>query len=82
MDRGVVKEGAKHLRITTDLESPEALDRAVDTLIEQLQEIANRSTPKRKPIAGRIIEWWDEQVSKAVKEAQRAHRRYTAERSG
>ena len=82
MDRGVVKEDAKHLRITTDLGSPEALDRAVDTLIEQLQEIANRSTLKQKPITGRTIEWWDKGVSKAVKEARRACRRYAAERSG
>ena len=81
MDRGVVNKSARHLRITIDLGSPEALDRAVNSLIEQLQEIANRSTPKRKPITGCIIEWWDKQVSKVVAEARRARRRYTAERS-
>ena len=81
MDRGVVNESARHLRITIDLGSPEALDRAVDSLIEQLQEIANRSTPKRKPITGCTIEWWDKQVSKAVAEVRRACRRYAAERS-
>ena len=78
----MVKEGAKHLKTTIDLRSPEALDRAIDTLIEQLQEIVNRSISKRKPIAGCIIEWWDKYVSKAVKEVQRAYRRYTAERLG
>ena len=36
IDRGMVKEGARHLRITTNLGSPEALNRAIDTLIEQL----------------------------------------------
>ena len=80
MDRGVVNKSARYLRITIDLGSPEALDRAVDSLIEQLQEIANRSTPKRKPITGYTIEWWDKQVSKAVAEVRRACRRYAAER--
>ena len=81
MDRGVVNKSARYLRIIIDLGSLEALDRAVDSLIEQLQEIANRSILKRKPITGCIIEWWDKQVSKAVAEARRAYRRYTAERS-
>ena len=56
MDQGMVNKSARHLRITIDLGSPEALDRAVDSLIEQLQEIANRSTLKRKPIIGHTIE--------------------------
>ena len=32
----MVNESARYLRITIDLGSPEALDRAVDSLIEQL----------------------------------------------
>ena len=76
----MVNKSARHLRITIDLGSPEALDRAVDSLIEQLQEIANRSTLKRKPIIGHTIEWWDKQISKAVAEVWRACKRYAAER--
>ena len=57
MDRRIIKEGAKQLRITTGLSSLEALDRAVDNLIRQLQEIANKSIPRKRLTTGRSAVW-------------------------
>ena len=53
IDRGIIKEGAKQLRIIIGLSSLEALDRAVDDLIRQLQEIANKLIPRKRLTTGR-----------------------------
>ena len=81
MDREIVRAAAKELQITTSLNSPEALDRAVDALIEQLQGIANRSTPRKRTTIGRSVAWWNGAVDEAVHGARRARRRYAAEQS-
>ena len=54
MDHEIIKEGAKQLRITIGLSSLEALDRAVDNLIRQLQEIANKLIPRKRLTTGRL----------------------------
>ena len=68
MDGDIIKDGATRIKITENLDSPEALDRAVDGLIEQLRELADASTPRRRLGTGRSVPWWDEQVGAAVRE--------------
>ena len=66
MDRLRVKEGAARLRLTTDLSTPELLERAVDDLIQQLRELADEAAPRRKQGNGRSEPWWEATVVEAV----------------
>src|SRR5436190_13006668 len=81
MDRRRVKKEAACLRLTTNLSTPELLDRAVDDLIQQLCELADEAVPRRKQGNGRSEPWWEAMVAEAVREAQHARRRWIAVRS-
>ena len=52
MDKDLVTAEAKTLKISLPLSSPEALDSAADQLVQQLQRIADVSTPQRKTSYG------------------------------
>ena len=52
MDKDLVIAEAKTLKISLPLSSPEALDSAADQLVQQLQRIADVSTPQRKTSYG------------------------------
>ena len=76
MDKDLVTAEAKTLKISLPLSSPEALDGAADQLIQQLQRIADVSTPQRKTSYGQGEPWWNKEVEDAVAEASTAHRSY------
>jgi Reverse transcriptase (RNA-dependent DNA polymerase)/Endonuclease-reverse transcriptase len=78
MDKDLVTAEAKTLKISLPLSSPEALDSAADQLIQQLQRIADVSTPQRKTSYGQGEPWWNKEVEDAVAEASTAHRSYCA----
>jgi Reverse transcriptase (RNA-dependent DNA polymerase)/Endonuclease-reverse transcriptase len=80
MDKTLVQAEARNLHIgeQSDLNNPEALDRAVESLITQLHRIADLSTPRRKTNYGEGEPWWTREVDAAVKAASAAQRRYYA----
>jgi hypothetical protein len=83
MDRSRVKAQAAHIRnpASNELATREQLDEAVETLIHQLHEIADFSTPKAKQNKGRKASWWDYETKKAVQEMRQAGRNWRAART-
>jgi hypothetical protein len=76
MDKDLVATEAKTLKIPLPISSLEALDHATDQLIQQLQRIADVSTPQRKTGYGQGEPWWNKEVDEAVVEASAAQRSY------
>lgn len=76
MDKDLVATEAKTLKIPLPISSLEALDHATDQLIQQLQRIADVSTPQRKTGYGQGELWWNKEVDEAVVEASAAQRSY------
>jgi hypothetical protein len=78
MNKDIVAAEAKALRITLPISSREALDHVTDQLVQQLQRIADTSTPRRKVSYGQGEPWWNKEVEDVVAEASSAQRSYRA----
>src|SRR5207248_10183616 len=61
MDREKVKAQATHLTVpkAEDITTAEQLEEAVDSLVSQLHQVADFSTPRAKVNTGQRAGWWD-----------------------
>ena len=78
LDKTLAQAEAANIRFPRKISSPEELDIAVDSLVEQLQRIADLSAPKRKPNGGKAAAWWNRDVADAVAAARSSQRAYRA----
>ncbi|KPM42380.1 hypothetical protein AK830_g4172 [Neonectria ditissima] len=79
--QNALNEAAVRLQWTRGtITSAEALDEAVDWLMEQLEAIARFATPKRRKPGPYRNPWWNSEITEATNELKRARRR--AQRTG
>lgn len=69
--RIAIAESKNRFRSADEPTTPCELDEAVDALITNITEIANASTPLRKPGTGRGCSWWNKAVEEATDECKR-----------
>ena len=83
MDREKVKAQATHLTVprAEDITTDEQLEEAVDSLVSQLHQVADFSTPRAKLNTGQRAGWWDLSTKKAVEVTRKAGRRWRMERT-
>jgi hypothetical protein len=87
MRKDEVEAEAKTLPITMGLASGElarqattaqGLQEAFDKLIAELQAIASRTTPRKRPYQGFRAPWWSPEIQDLRKQARQAERAYKA----
>ncbi len=75
-DKRKIRKEAKELRDLGTFAISEAIDRTIDTLVMQLQNITDLSIPRCKAQGGWIARWWIKEVQDIVSEGKTAWRKY------
>ncbi len=71
-DKRRIKEEAKGLKDPGTFATFETIDRTIDTLITQLQNITDLSTPRYKAQGGQTARWWTKEVQDTISEGKTA----------
>ena len=73
-----LKIGLRIGKLARKAKTPQGLKEAFDQLIEELQAIAESSTPRRKPNRGFQAPWWSPEIRDLHRKAREAERTYRA----
>ncbi len=76
IDKRRIRKEAKGFRDLETLAISKIIDRAIDILIIQLQNITNLSMPRCKAQKGQVARWWTKEVQDTVFEGKTAWKEY------